>query len=356
MVGMRTVEEQTFLWLVVLTTIAFGVIIWPYFGAVLWGVVAAIIVTPLYRWLVRVTRGREGLSAILSVVAVILLGVIPLMAVASSLVAEATELYQRIQSGGYDGVGEYLRNLEAALPAWAQSALERFGLTSFEEFRGRLSSLLGQVAQAVATRAVTIGQSTFGFVISLAIMLYLLFFLLRDGAALMRRISDAIPLRAADRDAILDKFVVVVRATVKGSIVIAVLQGALGGLIFWMLGIQAPVLWGVLMGLLSLLPAVGAAVIWLPVAVYLLVTGSIWQGVVLAAFGVLVIGLVDNLLRPMLVGKSTRMPDYVVLISTLGGIAVFGLNGFVIGPTIAALFIAVWDIFAHRHETMNART
>ncbi|MEX0899501.1 MAG: AI-2E family transporter [Gammaproteobacteria bacterium] len=350
---MRTIEEQAFLWLVVLTTLAFAVIVWPYFGAVLWGVVAAIIVMPLHRWLVRVTRGREGLSAILSVLIVILLGVIPLMVVAASLVAEATGLYERIQSGRYDGVGEYLRNIEQALPAWAQSALERFGLTSFDEVRDRLSSLFAQALQIVASRAVTIGQSTFGFVISLAIMLYLLFFLLRDGERLVPRIADAIPLRKDDRDAILEKFVVVVRATVKGSIVIALLQGLLGGLIFWMLGIEAPVLWGVLMALLSLLPAVGAAIVWLPAAIYLLVTGSIWQGVVLITFGVLVIGLVDNLLRPKLVGKSTRMPDYVVLISTLGGIAVFGLNGFVIGPTIAALFIAVWDIFTRSRASFN---
>jgi predicted PurR-regulated permease PerM len=133
---------------------------------------------------------------------------------------------------------------------------------------------------------------------------------------------------------------------------VAALQGALGGLIFWFLGLHAPVLWGVVMGLLALLPAVGAALIWVPTAIYLLATGSIWQGVVLLTFGALVIGLVDNILRPLLVGKDTKMPDYVVLISTLGGLAAFGLNGFVIGPVIAAMFIASWDIFS---ESTNAK-
>jgi predicted PurR-regulated permease PerM len=133
---------------------------------------------------------------------------------------------------------------------------------------------------------------------------------------------------------------------VKGNIVVAILQGALGGLIFWLLGIHAPLLWGVLMAFLSLLPAVGAGLVWAPVALYFLATGAVWQGAVLIAFGVLVIGLVDNLLRPVLVGKDTRMPDYVVLVSTLGGIAIFGLNGFVIGPLIAAMFIAARDLFA----------
>ena len=123
-------------------------------------------------------------------------------------------------------------------------------------------------------------------------------------------------------------------------------EGALGGLIFWFLGVHAPVLWAVLMAVLSLLPAVGTALVWLPVAAYLLVTGAVWQGLVLIGYGVLVIGLLDNILRPILVGKDTKMPDYVVLIATLGGMAIFGLNGFVIGPVIAAMFMAVWDLFS----------
>ena len=125
---------------------------------------------------------------------------------------------------------------------------------------------------------------------------------------------------------------------------------ALGGLIFWLLGIEGALLWGTLMAFLSLLPAIGAALIWAPVAAYFLLTGAIWQGVVLILFCVVVIGLVDNILRPILVGKDTKMPDYVVLISTLGGMALFGLNGFVIGPLIAALFMASWDLFTGRER------
>jgi predicted PurR-regulated permease PerM len=131
----------------------------------------------------------------------------------------------------------------------------------------------------------------------------------------------------------------------------AAVQGALGGLIFWLLGIHAPVLWAVVMALCSLLPAVGAAIVWFPVAIYFLATGAVWQGVVLLAYGTFVMGLVDNLLRPLLVGKETEMPDYLVLISTLGGIAAFGLSGFVIGPLVAALFIAIWDIFSASRQS-----
>ena len=120
-----------------------------------------------------------------------------------------------------------------------------------------------------------------------------------------------------------------------------------------MLGVHGALLWAVVMAFLSLLPAVGAALIWAPVAIYFLATGAIWQGVALIVWGVLVIGLVDNVLRPILVGKDTQMPDYVVLISTLGGMALFGINGFVIGPVIAAMFISVWHIFGASREAVG---
>ena len=162
-----------------------------------------------------------------------------------------------------------------------------------------------------------------------------------------KRIKDAIPLPAEQKRALFTKFAVVIRAMFKGTLLVAALQGALGGLIFWFLGIHAPVLWGVVMGLFALLPAVGAAIVWVPTAIYFLATGAIWEGIVLIAFGAFVIGLVDNVLRPFLVGKDTELPDFVVLISTLGGIAIFGLNG-IIGPVIAAMFIAVWDIFSEQ--------
>ena len=139
------------------------------------------------------------------------------------------------------------------------------------------------------------------------------------------------------------------------------MQGVLGGLAFWFLGITGPLLWGALMALLSLLPAVGAALVWGPVAAYLLASGSLWPAIGLTVWGVLVIGLVDNVLRPILVGKETRLPDYLVLIATLGGLSVFGINGFVIGPVIAAMFLASWEIFtevraeqAPRHQVADA--
>jgi predicted PurR-regulated permease PerM len=238
----------------------------------------------------------------------------------------------------------YLEQVLDVLPAWVGGLLDSFGLTSLRGVQEKLSAGLTKGMQLFAGQALNIGQNTLDFVVSFFLMLYVLFFLLRDGDSLARRVKGALPLQDELQRSLFSKFAAVIRATIKGNIVIALLQGALGGLIFAILGIQGAVLWGVVMAFLSLLPAVGTALVWLPVAVYLLVTGAVWQGVVLISFGVLVIGLVDNLLRPILVGKDTKMPDYVVLISTLGGMSIFGFNGFVIGPIIAAMFIAVWDV------------
>jgi predicted PurR-regulated permease PerM len=155
----------------------------------------------------------------------------------------------------------------------------------------------------------------------------------------------AIPLAPEHAQVLVEKFTTVIRATVKGNLLVAAIQGALGGLAFWFLGVGGALLWAVVMAFLSLLPAIGAGLVWLPVAVYFLMTGATWQGIALVAYGVLVIGLIDNLLRPVLVGNDLRLPDYLVMMTTLGGMVVFGINGFVIGPAIAAMFVAVWHIY-----------
>jgi predicted PurR-regulated permease PerM len=177
-------------------------------------------------------------------------------------------------------------------------------------------------------------------------MLYVVFFLFRDGERLADKIAKTIPLREEHTERLLKQFATVVRATVKGNIVVALVQGALGGVAFLVLGVPGPMLWGAVMALFSLLPAVGAFLVWAPVAAYFFFTGELVKAVGLTLWGAVVIGLVDNFLRPILVGRDTRMPDWLVLVATLGGIVVFGLNGFVIGPVIAAVFLVSWDMLA----------
>ena len=340
------IESRTFLLLLVVVTLAFGWILWPFYGAVFWGMVLAILFAPLFRRLLAPLRQRRTLAALATLAVIMTIVVLPLTLIAVALVREGAAVYQMVRSGQLN-VGLYFQKIFALLPDWSIQWLDRFGLGDLESLQQRLTESVAQGSQFIATQAFGIGQNTLDFVISFFITLYLTFFLLRDGAALGRRVRDAIPLEEHHMRSLTSKFNTVIRATVKGNILMAALQGALGGLAFWYLGVHAALLWAVVMAFLSLLPAVGAGLIWLPLALYFLASGALLKGVLLIVYGVLVIGMVDNVLRPILVGKDTKMPDYVVLISTLGGMTIFGLNGFVIGPMIAAMFIAVWDIFAN---------
>lgn len=340
-----TLQHRTFLLLLVAVSVAFAAILWPFYEAVFWGVALAILFNPLHRQLLRRMPGRPTLAALSTLMLCLFVVILPMTLIAASLAQEATHIYDRMRSGQLN-FGLYLQQVVAVLPSWAVGLLDRMELTSVAALQHKFSNVAVQASQIIATRALNIGQNTLQFLVSFGMMLYLLFFLLRDGSTLASRIRRAIPLNEDHKRDLSNKFTTVIRATLKGNLMVAATQGLLGGLIFWALGIQGPVLWGVLMAFLSLLPAVGAGLIWGPVAIYFLATGAVWQAAVLTAFGVGVIGLVDNILRPILVGKDTKMPDYVVLISTLGGMAIFGLNGFMIGPVIAALFMAVWDLFA----------
>ncbi|MEN5045373.1 AI-2E family transporter [Pseudomonas koreensis] len=330
--------------LLLLVTVAFIWILLPFYGAVFWAVILGILFAPMQRKLQLKFGWRRNLTALCTLGICLVIAILPVIILSILLVQEGATVYNSIESGQLD-IGAYLAQFKHSLPPYFQHLLDRFGMGELNGLREKIVKASMQGSQVLASQAFSFGQGTFEFVVSFGIMLYLLFFFLRDGAELVRKVRTAVPLEESHKRRLQLKFNRVVRATVKGNLVVAVTQGALGGAIFWFLDIPSALLWAVLMGFLSLLPAVGAGIVWAPVAVYFLLSGMIWQGVVLGLFGVFVIGLVDNVLRPILVGKDTRMPDYMILISTLGGLAVFGLNGFVIGPLIAALFMSSWALF-----------
>lgn len=340
---MRRLEDTSFLLLVVAVSLALAWVVHPLFGAVLWAVITAMLFSPLNERFLRRMPERRNLAALLTLLIVMTLVILPAILLTAFLLREVSSVYALLQSGRIDPTTYFLR-FQASLPTWLNASLERIGLTDFEAVRTKLTSGIAASFQSLTAQAFSIGQRAFGFVVALGVMLYMTFFLLRDGKVLAARVEQAIPLDPARRTTLFATFAAVIRATIKGSLIVAIVQGAIGGVVFWALGIHAALLWGVLMGFLSLLPAVGTGLIWAPVAIYLLVTGALWQGIVLILCGVFVIGMVDNVLRPMLVGRDTRIPDYVVLVTTLGGLETIGFNGLVIGPVIAALFIAVWEM------------
>ncbi|MCB2078713.1 MAG: AI-2E family transporter [Novosphingobium sp.] len=338
-------EDGGFLILLLIVTLAFLWLLGPYFGAILWGLVAAILFSPVYRKLVAMLNGHRNIAATLILLLILSMVILPALLLGISVIQEAASIYEQIKLGELD-FGEIFDNFRQSVPSWGQGLLDTSGLTDFEALRRMIGNGVASGLESIASRALLFGQGALRFLASLGVMLYLTYFLLRDGQAIGDRVRTALPLRPELRDALIDHFVIVIRATMKGTVVVAILQGLVGGMIFWMLGIEGALLWGLLMGFFSLVPAVGTGIVWVPVAIYLIVTGSYFEGFVLTGCGIFVIGLIDNLLRPVLVGRDTRMPDFVVLIATLAGLDLFGLNGFIVGPMIAALFMAVWNIVA----------
>ncbi|WP_434710182.1 AI-2E family transporter [Pseudomonas sp. R1-1] len=340
----KSLQFKSLTVLLVLVTVAFIWILLPFYGAVFWAVILGILFAPVQRRLQIRFGWPRNLTSLCTLSLCLVIAILPVIIVSILLVQEGATVYKNIESGELD-IAAYLAQFKHSLPPYFQHLLDRFGMGELDSLREKIVKAAMQGSQVLATQAFSFGQGTFEFVVSFFIMLYLLFFFLRDGPELARKMRTAVPLEENHKRRLQLKFNRVVRATVKGNVLVAVTQGALGGAIFWFLDIPSALLWAVLMAFLSLLPAVGAGIVWAPVAVYFLLSGMIWQGVVLGLFGVFVIGLVDNVLRPILVGKDTKMPDYMILISTLGGLAVFGLNGFVIGPLIAALFLSSWALF-----------
>ncbi|PKN30996.1 MAG: AI-2E family transporter [Deltaproteobacteria bacterium HGW-Deltaproteobacteria-21] len=342
-----TVQHASFFILLAIVTASFLGLIRDFLQPLFWAAVFAILFHRLQARSVQWFRGRSSLAAVLTMVIIFLVVIIPFFFLAVAVAREAAALYENISEGKYD-LGIVFRFFEKSVPPITEF-MNRFGL-DLEGLQQRISDAAVVVSRFLASQMVNIGQVTAGFLVDFLLMLYILFFFLRDGNTMVRVLIRVLPFGDIRERRLFAKFAEVSRVTVRGTLVVGIIQGTIGGLLFWILGIKAPVFWGVIMAVFSLLPALGTALVWIPAAIILLAQGSIWRGIILILGGVLVIGLVDNILRPILVGRSTRMPDFLVLIATLGGLTAFGISGFILGPILAALFLTVWDIFAEEYS------
>lgn len=335
-------QKKIFLWVLLFASLAFGWILLPFAGPLLWSCVLAVLFSPIYYWLLRRFPNSPNLSALATLLLSMLVVVIPVIMIASSVIDLALEFIQSMENseGGFD---EYVDKLAETLPIITDK-LEAWNV-DIDALRGEAQKLASTMANVVTKRSLLIGQNTVAFFLNTAMMLYVAFFMLRDGKQMIASFKVTFPLDDEHETQLFTKFSEVIRATVKGNMVIGMVQGVLGGVAFWIVGIEAALLWGVMMAIAALIPAVGAALIWLPAAIYLFVVGETVSALGLALFGGLVISMIDNILRPILVGRDTKLPDYIVLLSTLGGLALFGLHGFVVGPLIAALFFTLWSMF-----------
>jgi len=347
----KVIEIRSFILALAAVSVAFTYLMLPFLAVILWACIIALVFYPLHAKILSRVSERENLAALITLLLCIVIAITPALFLFSSFIKQGTAVYQQLESGQIKP-SLWLEQIRTAFPQ-IDRLLQIIGL-DISTLKQKLGALSVEAGKVMAGNALSIGQNTLAWLASLGLMLYLTFFMLRDGAKLIPVLIRALPLGDERERLLMQKFVEVTRATIKGSLVVAMVQGALGGFIFWALDIPGPVLWGVVMTVLSLIPIVGASLIWLPVGLYLLATGATTDGIILIAFGAIVIGLVDNILRPILVGRDTKMPDYLILLSTLGGFSVFGMTGFVLGPLIAALFLTFWEIFTREFNVLNS--
>ncbi len=341
-------EARTFLWFLLLVSAGFLWLLYPFFGPIFWAAALTIIFHPIQKRFFSSLNHKPNTQAFATFALSLFIVILPVVFLSILIMNEAVLFYQQVQSGDIS-IEYYIETFQDTFPT-VKTALENLGV-NFSDLKNQSISLVMHGGQALAQHTLNAGQNAFKFLLNFFLMLYIAFFLLRDSDTLISLLIRALPMGDEREKLLFKKFAEVTRATVKGNLLVAMAQGMLGGLIFWAISIPGALLWGVIMAVASLIPAIGAAIIWGPVAIYLLATGQTTQGIILIVVGAGVIGLIDNLLRPIRVGRDTKLPDYLVLLATLSGITLFGISGFVIGPLIAALFVAIWQIFMREFQT-----
>jgi predicted PurR-regulated permease PerM len=343
-------EHGSFLLLLAVVSLALAVIAWPFFTPILWAVLGAVMFQPLFQGLLARMRGHRNAAALLTLLIITFVILLPSMFVGGLVVEEAAGVVLAFQRGEID-IAAWFNQVYAALPANLRSTIESSGWADLSTVQARVQDIIGESAGLIARQAVAVGGGALGFFLSFGLGLYVTYFLLRDGRAIGQTVLDSLPIERTIADRLSEKFLGIVRATIKGSLVVGLVQGALGATTFWIVGIPSAILFGLVMTILSLLPAVGTALVWLPAAIWLLATGAIWEGIFVFVSGALIIGMADNVLRPILVGRDTGIPDWIILVTTLGGIAAGGLSGVVLGPLIAGLFLASWSILREQRSS-----
>jgi predicted PurR-regulated permease PerM len=324
-----------------LITVVFVLMIRSFVQALLLAGITTGLVYPAYRWLVARLRGRRVVAAVLTLAMVLVVIVGPLLTLLGLVVSQAAQTAEEFsvwfeESGRTPGVVSLIEErvpLARRLEPLRDEAVEKAG------------ELAGQLGSVVLKWIGNTTRSTLRFLLQFFVFLYAVFFFLLDGPELVRKMLYYMPLSDEEEARMLGKFVSVSRATLKGTLVVGIVQGALAGLAFAVAGIGGWVLWGTLMTVLAIIPGIGAALIWVPAVAYLMLTGSPAAGIALAIWCIAVVSTVDNFLRPRLVGSDTEMPDLLILLGTLGGLLLFGAAGIIVGPIVAALFVTIWEIY-----------
>ncbi len=296
---------------------------------------------PFYQRLNKWLRGRQAAASGLTIMIIILIVLLPLSALLGIITSQAIKVGQTATPWVQKQLSSPL-----TLSQWLEDLPFYEQVEPYREIiYTKAGELVGKASQFFVDGLQAATMDTINFIFMVAILLYTMFFFLIDGDKLLNKILYYMPLDDKDERRLLDRFTSVARATIKGTAIIGIIQGGASGIAFALVGIHSSVFWGAVMTVLSIIPGIGTALVWIPAALWLAAQGAWFKASALIIFCGGIVGGVDNLLRPRLVGKDTEMHDLLILFSTLGGIAMFGIIGIIIGPIIAALFVTIWDIY-----------
>lgn len=342
-------QQASFLIILAVVSLLMAVIVWPFSQPLLWAALAAIMFQPLYRRVLRQVGGRRNPAAGLTLIIIFFLVMVPAGWIATMVVQQAIVLVTSLQQQPVD-LAALFDAVYTMLPRVLREAVDRSGWANVAMVQTRVQELLTQSAGMIAGQAVSIGGGALSFVLSFGVALYVMYFLLRDGERIGRTVLSAIPVEQAIAERLGERFLGIVRATIKGTGVVALVQGTLGTITLMIAGVPSALLFGVIMAIFALVPVIGSGVVWVPAGLWLLISGATWQGLFVLLSGFFIISSADNVLRPILVGRDTGIPDWIILISTLGGISLVGFSGIVLGPLVAGLFLASWSILRAQRD------
>ena len=299
---------------------------------------------PFYRWFAKILRGKTGLASLITCILLLACLMLPVYFIANTVAREAFDLYSYAEDKVSDIIEEgeegLIGKVKRMMPERLVSSMERI---DWQKSLAEIAKTSGSLIASIINKTT---KSTFNLVMNLFIVLFTMFYFFQDGENIIRRLKYLSPLGDKYEDQLLERFASVTRATVKGALLLGLIQGSLGALVLWIFGVPTVVLWGVIMVIMSVIPLVGSWVVMYPAGIYKIIIGDIWQGIFIILFTAVVIGNLDNLLRPRLVGRDAKMHDLLIFFSTLGGISVFGVMGFILGPVITALLLTLLDIYS----------
>ncbi len=324
----------------------------PFFTPILWALILARLFFPLYESLLRLLRGQRTLSAALCTIAVTLLAVLPVAYLAFMAVTETIHAYQTgmtwVQSGGLQRIPAAVSHVPLIGPL-SEGVLERF-VGAYGDLQGSLLEGGKAVSAVLFTGVSGLAKNTFELITDFFIMLFTLFFFFRDGERLYQSFYNAVPIEAGHKAVIFDRLIQTMRAVVRGTLLTALAQGLAAGLTYWLLDVPFPVFLGSLSALLSLLPFGGTALVWIPVAAYLFWTAALWKMIVMILVGVGLVGLMDNLLQPILVGSEADSPVLFLFFASVGGLMYFGFIGLFLGPIFLGIALAAFQIYRENYQ------